>query len=157
MKLTMMFCLLMAAPTFAADVVPNARLATVRKAWIEPIDDLKEDKPVSACAARLIAERTPLTLAETREDADIILYVRANIPGTAARMFLGPTGGSPSSYMIVQHADGTTLWEDGAKYRRATMRASVIGAHDQGKSIECGLAEGLLDRLRDAMRKARGK
>jgi len=54
--------------------------------------------------------------------------------------------------------DGTKLWDDGAKYRRSMMKQGMWGAGgaDTIKNIECGLADGLVEKIRNAMRDARG-
>ena len=42
---------LLAATSHAADKI-DPRLATVRKAWVQPVDELAdEDRPVAACLA----------------------------------------------------------------------------------------------------------
>src|SRR5438093_3750155 len=93
----------------------DPRLATLRKAWVSPIDDLAEDKPVAACFGEHLSMQTPMRLVTTRDDAEIIFKVRANIPSATKRVFLGPTGGSPSIHADAILADGTKLWSDGAK------------------------------------------
>ena len=51
------------------------------------------------------------------------------------------------------------LWDEGTKYRRSMMQQGQFGAGgaDTAKTVECGLADGLIEKIRNAMREARGK
>jgi hypothetical protein len=83
-------------PLLAAPVDP--RLATPRKAYVAAIDDLGDDRPVAS-----------------REEAEIVLRVKAHLPGQSARHVLGSMGGRPSAEMVAELPDGTKLWNDGTK------------------------------------------
>ncbi len=61
-------------------------------------------------------------------------------------VLLGSMGGTPSASMEANLPDGTKLWADGAKYRKGN------GAIGLANNAECGLANGLLKSLIDAMR-----
>lgn len=150
--------LLTVAPVLAADKI-DPRLATVRKAFIAPVDELGDDTGVALCLADSLKALTPIESVASKDDADVIFKVSSNIPSTTKKVFLGPMGGSPSAHLFAELSDGTKLWDDGAKYRRSMMKQGSWGASsgDTGKSIECGLADELANTLRDAMRKARGK
>jgi hypothetical protein len=138
------------APLIAAEKI-DPRLATMRKAWVEPVDELGDDRLVAACLADRLDTLTPMARVATKEEADVVLRVKAHLTSGAWRVVLGSMGGTPSAHLEATLPDGTTLWADGAKYRRGT---GVIGlAADPG----CGLANGLLDALRKAMEKARDK
>jgi hypothetical protein len=66
-------------------------------------------------------------------------------------------GGSPSADLSAELPDGTKLWTDGAKLRRAIGMFGKLDTSDGAKGVECGLADELLDTLRSAMRQARDK
>jgi hypothetical protein len=100
-------------PLLAAPVDP--RLATPRKAYVVAIDDLGDDRPVAACVAAHLAAQTPLTVVASREEAEIVLRVKAHLPGQSARHVLGSMGGRPSAEMVAELPDGTKLWNDGTK------------------------------------------
>lgn len=141
----------------AAD--PKPQLATVRKAFIVPVDELGDDVAVATCLADRIHGQTPIEAVKTKDDADVILRVSAHLPSTTTKVLVGALGGSPSAHLFAELPDGTKLWDDGAKYRRSMAKQGSFGSSsgDTSKSIECGLADELANTLRDAMRKARGK
>jgi hypothetical protein len=78
-----------------------------------------------------------------------VLHVKAHLTSGASRVLLGSMGGTPSARLEVSLPDGTVLWADGAKYRRGNGSIGLAG------DPKCGLANGLLNALRDAMHKAR--
>ena len=135
----------------------DSRLATVRKAWIQPEDELADDKPVAACLADHLKNVTPVEAVATKIEADVVFKVRANIPSATKRTILGALGGSPSAHLSVELPDGTTLWDDGAKLRRVIGKRGRLESSDAAKGVECGLADELLGTLRTAMRDARSK
>ena len=138
--------------TYAKD--PDPRLATVRKAFIVAVDDLGDDKPVAACFAERLSKMTPLEVVKTKEEADVVLRVKAHLPGQSARHALGSMGGRPSADLFAEMPDGTKLWNDGAKLGSGW-------SWDKGTSIqnnqttECAMADELINTLREAMKKAR--
>lgn len=140
----------------AAAAKLDSRLATMRKVHIVPIDDLGADVAVVACLIDRISKGTPIAVVP-REEAETILRVRANLPSATKKALVGVMGGSPSAHVYVDLPDGTKLWDDGAKYRRSMTTTGTIGAGgaDVGESVECGLANGLIEKLRNVMRKAR--
>ena len=126
---------LLAATGYAADKV-DPRLATVRKAWIEPVDELAdEDRPVAACLADHLARLTPIEAVKTKAEADVILRVGSTSTQATITAYL-PDG-------------ATTLWADNTPLKAGF---GVVMVHRNS----CGLANKLLDTLRQAMRKARG-
>jgi hypothetical protein len=133
---------------------PDPRLATARKAFIVAVDDLGDDKPVAACFSEHLSKMTPLEAVKTKEEADVVLRVKAHLPGQSARHALGSMGGRPSADLFAELPDGTKLWNDGAKLGSGF-------SWDKGTSIqnnqttECAMADELINTLRDAMRKAR--
>jgi hypothetical protein len=148
-----MFFLL--ALLLASDPVPS--LATIRTAWIIPVDELGNDQVVAACLAERLPTVTPVKPAASLEVADAVFKVSAHLPSTTTKAVLGVMGGSPSAHLFVELPDGTKLWDDGAKYRRSMMKQGQWGnsSSDTSKSIECGLADELANTLLTAMRKAR--
>jgi hypothetical protein len=118
------------------------------------VDDLGDDKPVAACFAEHLAKMTPLQVVATKEEAEIVLRVKAHLPGQSARHALGSMGGRPSADVFAELPDGTKLWNDGAKLGSGW-------SWDKGTSIqnnqttECAVADELIDTLRGAMKKAR--
>jgi len=152
-SLAVIVVLLLAATLIADKLDP--RLAQVRKAWIEPVDPLGDDLPVSQCVAERISKSTPIKAVDKREDADVILKVSSHLPSATSRYALGALGGSPSVHMYAELPDGTKLWDDGGKFRRANLGNKIVTATDVAKGIECGLADDILEHLRDAMKKAR--
>src|SRR5436853_5172746 len=76
----------------------DPRLATVRKAYVVPVDDLSDDKPVSACFADHLNAATPIEAVLAKQDADVVLRVKANVPSATKRVLVGAMGGSPSAH-----------------------------------------------------------
>ena len=130
----------------SADKV-DPRLATVRKVFITAANDAGDDQGVATCLADRLA--SPFEVVKTKEEADAVLVVKAHVPSSTSRVLLGAMGGTPSATVEAQLPDGKTLWSDGAKFRRGN------GAIGLGRDVQCGLAGGLADALRDAARKAR--
>lgn len=137
----------------------DGRLATVKKAFVIPVDELGDDKGVAVCFAEHLKALTPIEAVATKEEADVIFRVSSHLPSTTTKVLVGAMGGSPSAHLFAELPDGTKLWDDGAKYRRSMANQGTFGSSsaDAAKSIECGLADELANTLRDAMRKARDK
>ena len=136
----------------AADKI-DARLAKVSKAWIALAEPGEDGRAVAACLIDRLPANTKLTVVDTREEADVVLKVKAHIPGAGSRYALGMMGGTPSANLEASLPDGTKLWSDGAKNRAGT--GGVIGAVRKEDSIACGLADRLSNTLQTAIRKAR--
>ena len=100
---------------------------------------------------------TPIEPVKTREEADVIFRVKAHLPSATTRVLVGMMGGTPSADLSAELPDGTKLWADGAKLRRAIGKSGKLDNSDAAKGVECGLADELLDTLRSAMREARDK
>ncbi len=138
---------------------PDSRLAGVRKAFVEPVDELGDDRAVAVCFADHLHAQTPIEVVTVKTDADVVFKVSSHLPSTTTKVLVGAMGGSPSAHLFAELPDGTKIWDDGAKYRRSMSHQGQFGASsgDTSKSIECGLADELANTLRDAMRKARDK
>lgn len=144
------------ASSVGMTAAPDKRLSSIKKAFIVPVDDLGDDRPVAACMADRLSQMTPIAAVQTREDADAVFRVSAHLPSATARVMMGTMGGSPSAHLFVELGDGTKLWDDGAKLRRTVGgRLGRLETSDGAKGVECGLADELLDTLRVAMRHAR--
>jgi len=130
-----MSVVLLAATSHATDRI-DPRLATVRRAWVQPVDELAdEDRPVAACLADHLARLTPIEAVKTKAEADVILRVGSTSTQATITAYL-PDG-------------ATTLWADNTPLKAGF---GVVMVHRNS----CGLANKLLDTLRQAMRKARG-
>jgi hypothetical protein len=126
---------LLATTSHATDRI-DPRLATVRKAWIQPVDELAdEDRPVAACLADHLARLTPIEAVKTKAEADVILRIGSTSTQATITAYL-PDG-------------ATTLWADNTPLKAGF---GVVMVHRNS----CGLANKLLDTLRQAMRRARG-
>ena len=145
--------LIAGTPALLLAAKPDPRLATVRKAWVEPVDELGDDKAVAVCFADRLHRETPLEVVATKADAEVVLRVKAHLPSGASRAMLGSMGGSPSAHLEAVLQGGKKLWDDGAKARYGGT--GLIGAMRDESGIACSLADRLLSTLRDAMRKAR--
>jgi hypothetical protein len=132
----------------AAGAKSDPRLATFTKAYVLAVDNRDHDQRVAACVADHLHSRTALELVRTHEAAEVILRVKVHLTSSASRAVLGSWGASPSGVLEAQLPNGTTLWVGRAKYRRP---AGITRARD----VECGVADGLLAALQNAIRKAR--
>jgi hypothetical protein len=144
------FAFVAVAVLFSTVVVADKidpRLATVRKVFIVAVDDLGDDNGVALCLADRLT--SPFEVVKNRDEADAVLMVKAHIPSGTSRVLLGSMGGTPSATLEAQLPDGKKLWSDGAKFRRGN------GAIGLARDVQCGLAGGLADTFRDAVRKAR--
>ena len=121
------------------------------------VDDLGDDRPVAACFSEHLSKMTPIEPVKTKEEADVIFRVKAHLPSATTRVLVGMMGGTPSADLSAELPDGTKLWADGAKLRRAIGKSGKLDNSDAAKGVECGLADELLDTLRSAMRDARDK
>ena len=133
----------------------DKRLATMKKAYVIPVDDLGDDKPTAVCLAKHLADQTPIEAVKTKEDADVVFKVSSHLPSATTRVMVGMMGGTPSAHLFIETADGTKIWDDGAKLRRAIGKMGKLDSADGDHTVYCGLADELLDTLRSAMRKAR--
>src|SRR4051812_28735026 len=95
----------------------NKQLATVRKAFVLPVDDLGDDAGVAACFANHLHALTPVEVVKNKEEADVIFKVSAHLPSTTTKVLVGAMGGSPSAHLFAESPDGKKIWDDGAKYR----------------------------------------
>jgi len=136
-----------AAPlSSSASDKPDARLARVRTAYVMTVDELGDDKPVAACVTERLSSQTALTVASTRDEADVILRIKAHLP--MADTFADGLKFwfvSNSATIEAQLPSGDTLWTGDAR----------TGRLQQPHAVPCNLADHLLAELRQAMRNAR--
>lgn len=142
----------------AAQSKNASKLATIRTVKVVPVDELGEDVGVAKCLAEHISEQTPVKVV-TEGDVDAVLKVSAHLPSTTTKVLVGIMGGTPSAHLYVELPDGTKVWDDGAKFRASMAKQGQFGSSsaDTGKSLQCGLADNLINTLRNAMKKARDK
>lgn len=132
-------CAVLIAATAIAKEDP--RLATAKTAFVVAKDDLGDDKPVAVSLADRLTKITPLAAAESKEQADLVLRIRAHIPGMVGRGLVSPT-----VWLEVQAPDGTVIYKGSRNLTRGQYGITDIPA---------GLADEAADMLRNAMRKAR--
>lgn len=94
-------------------------------------------------------------MATSKDDADVILKVSGNVPSAKTRAMVGVMGGTPSAHLLIELPDGTKLWDHGVKLPNTIGKYGKLESRDGDEPVECGLADELLDTLRDAMRTAR--
>jgi len=127
----------------------DPRIANAKHAYVMADSDSEDDREVAACLSEHLPQQTPLEIAPSKDSADLILKVKAHITSGASRILLGSMGGTPSANLEAMLPDGTLLWSDGAKYRRGNGAAGVAT-----NDPKCGLADGLIKSLREAVSKA---
>jgi hypothetical protein len=155
-KKLLLACLVVCSLVLPA-VAQDKRLATFKKVFVMPVDDLGVDVPISKCVAKHLPDNLPAEVVTRKEDADVVLKVAGNIPSATTRAIVGMFGGTPSGHLFVELPDGARLWDDGAKLRRAIGKYGRLDSADGDETVECGLADELLGTLRSAMKKARDR
>jgi hypothetical protein len=141
------FVLACAASVHAADKI-DPRLATVRKAHVIAVDELAIDRPVAACFSEHLNKMTPIEIAKSKDDADVIFRIAAHVADAGERSLARVPGARyrdlhSTADIVAELPDGTKLWSE----------TYLDPKYDTG--IECALADDLLTVLRDAMKKAR--
>lgn len=149
MKTFITVLLLVGLPAIVLAKDLDPRLATIRQAWVEAVDELGDDQPIAACFAEHLTRTTPLTPAASKDQAEVILRISAHLPGNTLRQMTGLLG---TVKIEARLADGTLLWD-----ARENISASKSLASYAALDIPCSLADGAADKLRQAMRKARDK
>ena len=142
MKKLLLACLVVCSLVLPA-VAQDKRLATFKKVFVMPVDDLGVDVPISKCVAKHLPDNLPAEVVTRKEDADVVLKVAGNIPSATTRAIVGMFGGTPSGHLFVELPDGARLWDDGAKLRRAIGKYGRLDSADGDETVECGLADEL--------------
>src|ERR1044072_6802379 len=96
---------LAALPVTAAPADP--RFANAKTVYIEALDDLEADRPVSACLAEHLPTTLPLQVVP-KDQADIVLKVKARITGETTRKLTGSLGYVDLTAVA---PDGKKLWD----------------------------------------------
>lgn len=125
------------APPLYAAVDPA--LAKIHTVFVEPDDPLTDAMPVASCVKERLSTATPLTLSETKPQADAVLRIAYK--------------GRGSADLFVERPDGQRLhhlWDIPSN----SLTKQRVTATD---SRPCQIADVLLSRLRDAMRDAAPK
>ncbi len=156
-SLAVLLALQLPAPPPPTPVPAHKRILAIKKAHVVPVDEFGPDVPISKCLAKHLTDALPMEAVATKEEADAVFKVAGNIPSATTRVLVGMFGGTPSAHLYIEMPDGTKLWDDGAKLRRAIGRYGQLDSADGDKTVECGLADELLGTLRNAMKKARDK
>jgi hypothetical protein len=86
-KISLVVAVLLGCATLAHAAAEklDPRLATVRKAFVVPIDDLTEDRPVALCFAEHLTQLTPIESVPSADQADVVFRVKANLPSAGMR------------------------------------------------------------------------
>lgn len=108
-------------------------------------ESVGSERKIGACLMQKMKEEGPFTFPESRDNADALLTIESSIPSGARRVLLGR---SPELKVTLTAMDGTVLWRGDNKYKKGT---TVWGA---STDIECGLANGLVDKLVKAIEQA---
>lgn len=133
-----------AVPAHAKDKI-DPRMGTIRTVWIEPVDALGDDTPVSTCLTEHLTHITPLTLAPTKADADVTLMVKATI------RTLNTAGDGFKLYFTRHNGTITAVAAD-----RELWSGHVVTGRLRS-NVACVLADQMLNALRKSMRTARDK
>lgn len=152
MKTATIATCLVASVALVSAVKIDPRLATARKAIVVPVDDLGDDAPVAACVALHLPMQTPMTIAATKDDAEIVLRIKAHLPSEGTKAVFGKMGGRPSADISAELPDGQKLWSDSIKLGSQWGWGTGEKNH---QGTECSLADDVINALRDAMRKSR--
>ena len=132
----------------AAATPPDARFANAKTVYIEPLDPLEGDRPVAACIAEHLPAALPLTIAATKEEADIVLRVKARISGDTMRQLMAVLG---SIQLWAMAPDGTQFWSG----KTSEDRANATTLPPDKADVPCLLADAGINMLRNALKKAR--
>jgi hypothetical protein len=125
---------------------PVTKLGDVRAIHlVGQSESLGSDRKIGTCLMEKMREQGPFTFPEARDDADALLTFESSIPSGAKRGLLGR---SPEVKATVKALDGTVLWRGNNKYKKST---TIWGG---STDIECGLANGLVNKLVKAIEKA---
>ncbi len=130
----------------------DPRLATVRKAFVKPVNERHgDDRLIAACLADRLHTDTPIEPVK-KGDADAVFKVKGEIPAWGTRWIIGALA-TPSAKLEVELPDGTRLWRGGANAWAPFGTSFEEMLSEEG--IACVLADQLLKTLFDAMGQAR--
>jgi hypothetical protein len=140
--LLMAFALSLLSPAAGAQT-PSFK--DIRKFYIEGYDKaIGDDRRVADCLMTKLKERGSFTFESSKEAAEAILILDTTIPSGSSRIIWGK---SPSVHVTITSLDGHVLWQGENKYKKGT---TVWGG---ATDLQCGLANGIADKLVKAMQK----
>lgn len=111
-------------------------------------DALGPDRKIGACLIEKLQALGPFTFPEKAEEADAIMTLESSIPKGSSRVLWGR---SPEVKAKLTDKAGAQLWAGSNKYKKATT------AWGASTDIECGLANGLANKLVKAISDAKPK
>jgi hypothetical protein len=115
----------------------------LRRFYIEGYDKaIGDDRRVDDCFMTKLKERGSFTFESSKEAAEAIIMIDTTVPSGSSRVLWGK---SPSVRMTVATLDGRILWKGENKYKKGI---TVWGG---GTDLQCGLANGIADKLVKAM------
>jgi len=149
MRLIPLLAIIAVCPLPALAKDPDPRLATAQTAFVEAADRLSDDQPIAVCLADHLAKTTPLTLAESKASADIVLTVsKGKISGDSMRTLFATLGLAT----LTATSGGTKLWDGYQNLTADNPRVMPVASE-----VPCLIADALADKLRQGMKKARDK
>ncbi len=120
--------------SLAAAEKTDTRLAAAKSAHIIAVDELGDDRAVAQCVVDHIAQTTPIAVVAAAEPADLELRIGVTKKAATINVYL-PDG-------------KTRLWSGDNELKAGFGLVKV-------RMDACTLADNLIVKLRDAMRKAR--
>jgi len=135
----------------------DPRLGAMTKVYVQPVDDLQDDRPVAACVVQHLPTALPLTIVETPEEADVTLKIKARRQSSGFSAALSTMNGVRVSDVITSAwIDDKAVWEGHATVRLERIQRALARPASAEEDF-CQLADASIDNIRVAMRKARGK
>jgi hypothetical protein len=131
-------------PVFAGDT--DLRLATAKKAFVRPFDEVGDDTRVAECFVDHLTNTTSLAAVDSKDEADVLISIRVHLRGTTSR----PLFYRPNVRLVATSPDGTRLWSGIRFFRRnESLR------QQEPLDSPCALADGIADELKQAIDRAR--
>jgi hypothetical protein len=121
----------------------DPRLKTVTRAYISPFSESDEDRMVAACFVDHVATTTPLVAVHAKPDADVLISIRAHLPGDPARPV---PAGFANVRLVALLPNGTKLWSGIEVIRNgdAAIRSDTF-------DLPCTLADRIAGQLKQAI------
>lgn len=124
---------------------PPSRTA-IRAIHIEGYQRLVgSERKVASCLMEKLGAQAPFTFPDSDTGADAILSLQSHVPSGGSRVMWGS---APTVIATLRTPDGATIWHGENKYKKGT---TLWGT---GKDMECGLANGLANKLVQGLTKA---
>jgi len=130
--LTISACLLVGVASLSLTTAPpDTRLASASKVYVIAIDDLEGDRPVAACVAQHLPTALPSTVVSTKDEADLILRVKARLSGETTRKLTGALG---LIELTALAPDGKKLW-DGFRSESTSSSSATPPPANGGRAL----------------------